>query len=344
MSTHIGSPPPTKAQSSTRVGVRSKRVGASVRTILRSYVSLLALLAVIVGYFSVTAPGFATTDNFLLILESSAPLLVVSIGLTVVMLAGGFDLSIGGVLALSSVVMAQLIVSGWPAAVAIAVVVIGGAGYGAVFNGVPVARLKVNFFVITLGSLALTNGLALKIAGGASIPLYDSELLRQIGSGRAAGISISVLVALGILMLAFVIARHTGFGRMIYAVGGNAEAARLSGINVLAIRISAYAIGSGLAAVGGVLLSGRLASASPESGEAVFLSAAAAVLIGGTSFAGGSGSVFGTFLGVLFLGVLANGLLVSGTSVLWQGVVTGAVLIASAILDRARRQGGYGGH
>lgn len=305
------------------------------------YASLFALLVGMVVFFTVSESQFATTENVLSILETSAPLLVVSVGLTIVMLAGGFDLSIAGVVPLASVVLAKFLEGGLPVLVAIVVVVGGGLLYGAVMNGLPVARLKVNFFVITLGSLALTEGLALAISQGSSVPLYDQTLLRDIGSGRVGGIPIPVIIAGTILALAFWVTRYTGFGRMLYAVGGNAEAARLAGINVLAVRIAGYAIGSGLAATGGVLLSGRLAAGSPDVGQDIFLSATAAVLIGGTSFAGGSGGMAGTFFGVVFLGTLANGLLISGISVLWQGVVTGGVLIASAILDRLR--GGAGG-
>jgi ribose transport system permease protein len=142
-----------------------------------------------------------------------------------------------------------------------------------------------------------------------------------------------------VFVLAVVVTRYTGYGRMLYAVGGNQEAARLAGINVRMVRLSTYAISAGLAAFAGVIEAGRLAAASPDADQGIEFSAAAAALLGGTSFVGGIGSVIGTFLGVLFLGVLKNGLIISSISVYWQGVITGGVLFASVLIDRLRRRG-----
>ena len=163
-------------------------------------------------------------------------------------------------------------------------------------------------------------------------------LLRSIGSGTMAGVPWPVVIAVTVLVLALVVTRYTGYGRMIYAVGGNEEAARLSGINTTAIRVSAYGICAGLAALAGTMEAGRLASASPDAQSGIALTAAAAVLVGGTSFVGGSGGMFGTFLGALFLGVVSNGLIISGTSAYWQGVISGTVLIIAVLIDRLRRR------
>ena len=147
-----------------------------------------------------------------------------------------------------------------------------------------------------------------------------------------------MLIAVTVLVLALIMTRYTGYGRMIYAVGGNEEAARLSGINTVAIRVSAYGICAGLAALAGAMEAGRLASAAPDAQSGIALTAAAAVLVGGTSFVGGVGGIFGTFLGALFLGVVSNGLIISGTSAYWQGVISGTVLIAAVLIDRMRRK------
>ena len=145
-------------------------------------------------------------------------------------------------------------------------------------------------------------------------------------------------MAAGIGLLATLVTRYTGYGRMVYAVGGNAEAARLAGINVVAIRISAYAICAGLAAFTGFLEAGRLAAAAPDTDTGIEFTAAAAVLLGGTSFVGGVGTMFGTFLGVLFLGVLQNGLIISSINIYYQNVITGAVLVLSVLIDRFRQR------
>jgi ribose transport system permease protein len=303
-----------------------------------NYVGVLTVLAGLIVFFSLSQSQFFTYDNFLTILETNAVLLVVSVGLTFTLLVGGFDLSIGGVLALSGVLLAKTIQDGWPLPLSIAVCVAGGVLFGAVVTGFPISKLGVNFFVVTLGAAFAARGIALVITDGASQGLYEESSLRQIGGGRVGSIPIPVLIALGILVAALVVTRYTGFGRMIYAVGGNTEAARLAGINVVGVRLAAYAISAGLAAWAGVMEAGRLAAAAPDTDTGIEFTAAAAVLLGGTSFVGGYGGMFGTFLGVVFLGVLQNGVIIAGISAYWQNVVTGGVLIASVLIDWVRRR------
>jgi ribose transport system permease protein len=312
-------------------------LGRRARQAAATYLGVGTMLLVLIAFFSISQPQFATYDNLINILQTNAVLLVVSVGLTLVMLAGGFDLSIGGFLALSGVILAKLLGAGVPTGVAIALVIGGAVLLGGAANGFTIAKLGVSFFVVTLGMLALTRGLALVITDGQTQGLYDETFLRTLSDGRVAGVPWSVVIAVLVLAAGFVVTRYSGFGRMIYAVGGNAEAARLAGINVVAIRIGVYAICAGLAALGGVMDAGRLAAAAPDAEQGIELTAAAAVLIGGTSFVGGSGGMFGTFLGTLFLGVLQNGLIIASISAYWQGVISGAVLIASVLIDRFRR-------
>jgi ribose transport system permease protein len=241
------------------------------------------------------------------------------------------------VLALSGVIVAKLLQAGVPTGVVMLIVVSAGVLFGALALGFPIARLGLSFFVVTLGALAFTRGLALVITNGSSIGLYEQSTLRTIGNGTVGTIPVPVIIAVAILIAALVVTRYTGYGRMIYAVGGNSEAARLAGINVVAIRLSAYALSAGLAALAGVMEAGRLAAAAPDTDQGIELTAAAAVLLGGTSFVGGQGGMFGTFLGVVFLGVLQNGLIIASISVYWQGVITGSVLFLSVLIDRFRR-------
>jgi ribose transport system permease protein len=335
---------PAQAQAGMerRPRIRFGEYGRRTRAAAMTYVGVLAVLIALIVYFAATQSEFTTYDNFINILETNGVLLIVSVGLTFALLVGGFDLSMGGVIAFGGVVMAKLIQHGVPTGAAIAVIVVGAFAFGLIGNGVPIAKLQLNFFVVTLGAWIALQGLALAVSQGAVQPLYNNKLIKQIGTLRYGNFPVSVMIALFVAAVAFVVLRYTGFGRMMYVVGGNAEAARLAGINVVAVRASAFGLCAMLAGVAAVVESGRLASASPLTDLNIALTAAAAVLLGGTSFTGGVGGVVGTLLGVAFLGVLQNGLILSSIQVYWQNVITGAVLILSVLLDQIRRRGRVG--
>jgi ribose transport system permease protein len=328
-------PAPAEADAERRIRVGESALRA--RTALLNYIGVLTVLVGLILFFGLKQPQFATFDNFINILETNSVLLILSVGLTFTLLVGGFDLSIGGVLALSGVLLYELLSAGVPTIPAILILVAAGVIWGATVTGLPIAALDVSFFVVTLGVLVATRGLAFVVTKGEVKGLYDEKLLRSVATGTVGKIPYDVIIAVGILVVAIVVTRYTGYGRMIYAVGGNTEAARLAGINVTAVRLSTYAISAGLAALSGCIEASRLAAASPDVDQGIEFSAAAAVLLGGTSFVGGIGTMFGTFLGVLFLGVLQNGLIIESISVYWQGVITGAVLFASVMIDRFRR-------
>jgi len=307
---------------------------------LGTYMGVGGVLLIAVVLLSATQPTFATLGNFTSILETNAALLIVAVGLTFVLIVGGFDLSVGGMLALTGVLLAKLIQGGIPPYLAMVLVVVAAVLLGLVTNGLLVGEIGLSFFVVTLGTMSLFRGTALLLTDGESQGLYDVEQIKTVGSGSLFGVPITILVAAIVLVAGFIVMRYTGYGRMLYAVGGNAQAARIAGIRVSAIRVSAYTICAGLAGLAGVLWTSRLVSASPTAAMGIELTAAAAVLLGGTSFAGGQGGIVGTLLGVLFLGVLSNGLTISGVSAFWQSVVTGAVLIIAVLLDhlRSRRE------
>lgn len=307
---------------------------------LTTYLGVGGVLIVASVLLAATQPTFGTFGNLIGILDTNASLLIVAVGLTFVLLVGGFDLSVGGMLALSGVGLALLIEAGVPPYLAMAIILVGAAIVGLATNGLLIGRIGLSFFVVTLGTMSVFRGTALLLTNGESIGLYNVPQVTQLGSGELVGIPISVWIALGVLVAALLVTRYSGFGRMLYAVGGNAEAARLSGINVRAVRAAAYTICAVLAALAGLIMAGRLASASPTAATGIELTAAAAVLLGGTSFAGGQGGMFGTLLGAMFLGVLANGLTISQVSSFWQGVVSGVVLIVAVLLDwlRIRRE------
>ena len=315
-------------------GLRLGRAAVSQR-----FFAVLVLLVVLVVVFSLTQERFFTSPNIKALLTSAAILWVVSIGLTFVMLAGGFDLSIGSMLALASVALGSFVNDvGVTPALAIVMTVAFGALLGGGINGVLVGPLGLSFLVVTLGTLILFRGV-LNLWSDTRTEQVVSPLLDSLAFDDLLGVPVPVWIMAGTFLLALYVQRSTYFGRDVYAVGGNADAARLSGVRVGRTIIAVYAISGALAAFGGVLQTARIGAASPQVGESVLFDAAAAVLLGGTSFAGGVGGVGGTAIGVLFLATLQNGLSVSGVASFWQQIITGAILIAAILLDRIQRHG-----
>lgn len=303
---------------------------------VNQYVGVLTVLALAVVVLAVTQEQFLTLRNLVNIAETNAVLLVVATGLTFVLLVGGIDLSVGGTIALTAVLLYELTDRGVPAPVAVVVVVSVAFALGFLVNGLLIGWVGLSFLVVTIGTASAFRGIASVRSGGQSQSLFAQQLLIDFGSGRVVGVPLIVVVALVVLLLGIVVLRYTGFGRMIYATGGNPEAARFAGINVSLVRVSVYGICAGLAGLAAVLDASRLTSASPNAATGIELTAGAAVLLGGTSFTGGRGSLLGTLLGVAFLGVLQNGLTLAGISPFWSGIVSGTVLIAAIFVDRVR--------
>jgi ribose transport system permease protein len=306
-----------------------------VRHALDTYAGVGGVLVLLCVYLSLTQDVFLTWNNWLTILEANAVVLVVAVGLTFVLLNGGIDLSLGGIMALSGVIMSELIVNGWSTWVAI-LAVIGLATLCGLLNGVLIGKVGLSFLVVTLGTGQAFRGIAQVRTGGQTQSLFEVPLIRDINEGELLGIPWLVWISLVVLGTGILVLRYTGFGRMVYACGGNREAARLAGINVTAVAISVFVIAGFLAGMASVMDSSRLLGASPTAATGIELTAAAAVLLGGTSFMGGRGTLLGTLLGVLFLGVLSNGITLAGISPFWYGIVSGVVLISAVLLDRMR--------
>ena len=272
------------------------------------YFAVLVLLVLLIVGFTLTQERFFTSGNIKALLTSAAILWVVSIGLTFVMLAGGFDLSIGSMVALSSIALGAFVNDlGVTPALAIVLTLAFGAVIGGAVNGMLVGVLGLSFLVVTLGTLILFRGV-LNLWSDTRTEQVVSPLLDSLAFDDLLRIPIPVWIMLGTFLVALYVQRSTYFGRDVYAVGGNADAARLSGVRVGRTLIAVYAVSGLLAAFGGVLQTARIGAASPLVGESVLFDAAAAVLLGGTSFAGGVGGVGGTAVGVLFLATLQNGL------------------------------------
>jgi ribose transport system permease protein len=300
---------------------------------------VLVLLVLMIAFFSFTQPQFLSGANFSAILTASSILWIAAMGLTFVMLSGGFDLSIGSMLALAGIALGWFLNDmGMPVGLAIIATVALGVVLGGLVNGFLIGKLGLSFLVVTLGSLILFRGLT-NFWSGSKTTQINSSFLDALAFGSTLGVPNPVWVMLATFLVMLYVQKFTFFGRDIYAVGGNIEAARLSGIRTSRTVIAVYAISAGLAALAAVMQDARIGAASPQVGDNLVFAAAAAVLLGGTAFSGGVGGVSGTVVGVLFLGVLQNGLAVSGVASYWQQIITGLILIGAITLDYVQRKG-----
>lgn len=284
----------------------------------------------------VATPHFLTAANLLNVIEQSAIIGVVAVGMTFVILTGGIDLSVGSIVALSGVLFGLAAHAGMSPLLAALIAVSAGVACG-VLNGAVITLGTLPPFIATLGMMSVARGVALMLSDGRPISGFPAGF-RSIATSRAAGIPLSALIMLATYLVAHFILTRTVVGRYVYAVGGSEEAARLSGVNVRAVKGLAYAISGGLSAVTSLLLIARLDSAQPIAGMAYELDAIAAVVIGGASLLGGSGSVLGTLVGALIMAVLRNGLNLLGISSYVQQVAIGVVIVAAVLVDMALRR------
>ncbi len=297
-------------------------------------VGLAGAFVLFCAFLAVATPNhaFLTGQNLLNVLLQISVNTVLATGMTLVILTAGIDLSVGSVVAFGGVVGADLAARGTPVPVAAAVALGAGALVG-LANGAAVVFLRVAPFIATLASMTAIRGLAFLYTGGQSVGgLSDSFTFW--GTARVGPVPLPVLLtALVVLATAFLLARTT-FGRHVYAVGGNEEAARLSGVRVGRVKLLVYGGMGFLAALGGLVLAARLGTGDPKAGDLFELNAIAAVVVGGCSLMGGRGTLWGTVLGALVIGVLDNGLVLLDVSTYWQKVVKGAVILAAVALDR----------
>jgi ribose transport system permease protein len=303
------------------------------------FLAVLLFLIVLFVFFSATQDRFLSEQNIKNLLTSVAILWVVAMGLTFVLISAGFDLSVGSMVALAGIFLALFYNTlGMPAVPAVLCTILVGAALGGGINGFLVGRIGLSFLVVTLGTLILFRGLV-NIISETRTESVDSQFVEEIGFGEVLGLPTPIWIMLGTFLIALFVLRRTYFGRDVYAVGGNPEAARVSGVRVAWTIMAVYGISGACAALAGVMQVGRIGAASPLVGETVLFDAAAAVLLGGTSFTGGVGGVGGTAVGVLFIGVLQNGLGIAGVPAFWQQAVIGSILIVAVFLDKIQREG-----
>ena len=313
---------------------------------LKRFHSLIALL-LMVCVFGILGDGFFSWDNLWTVMRQISVNICLSVGMTLVILTGGIDLSVGSILALSGATTAGLLKFGIEleavnlyigftvVGAALGGILLGG-GLG-LFNGLMITRFRVPPFVATLAMLTIARGLTKLYTGGEAITGLG-DAFAQIGSGTILGIPNQVWLAMITVTVAIVLLKKTRFGRHVYAVGGNEEAAKLSGLNIKRIKLMVYTLAGALAAVGGLIVTSRLNSATPIAGEGYELDSIAAVVIGGTSLSGGRGSIQGTVLGALIIGVLNSGLVILGVDPFWQKVIKGFVILLAVSFDRWEKE------
>ncbi len=296
---------------------------------------LTGFLVSIIIYFTTRDSSFLSRENGLNILVNASVIGIVSLGQVLTIISGGFDLSVSGTVPLGSVVFAILVNRGWGILPAVGGVLAVGAVCGLV-NGLLVAKANINPLIATLGTLSVTGGIALTIANGLQIPFVDPSagvLAEQSLFGVNNHVWILILLSIAI----FLVLRYTVFGRYLYAVGGNREAARLGGVRVSAVTTGVYICSAMLASLAGAVLASQLLTGSGTVGTGSALLSIAAVILGGASLAGGVGGVPGTLIGVLILGTLANGMAIISVPSFYQTIATGLVLLLAVGVSQARQ-------
>jgi ribose transport system permease protein len=300
---------------------------------LQKYGPFLALIAVCIG-LAFLSPNFLSVSNSFDVMRQVSINAVIAFGMTLTILLGGIDLSVGSILAVSSVLAAMIMKGGHGAGLAAGIALLAGAAMGSL-NGVVIAKGNVAPFIATLGTMTLLRGAALVLSNGSPISGFPSQLFAMLGGGYVARlIPVPVVLMLAMFAVVWFVLTRTVFGRHVYATGGNAEAAKLSGVNIDRVQILVYTVSGAMAALAGVILTSRLDSAQPTAGAGYELDAITAVVLGGTSLAGGRGWIFGTLVGALLIGVLNNGLNLLGVSAFYQQVVKGSVILLAVLLDR----------
>ena len=288
-------------------------------------------LAVLCAILWILTPYFLTVSNLLNIAEQTSINAIVAVGMTFVILSGGIDLSVGSIVALSGVVLGAALQSGQPLPVALVLAAAVGLACG-LGNGALVSWGGLPPFIVTLGTMSIARGAALLFTEGRPVSGFDPGF-RMLATGRVAFIPAPVIATILVYAIAHFVLTRTTFGRYVYAIGGNEEATRLSGVAIRFHKTMIYGVSGLMSAIAAIILTARLNSAQPIAGMMYELDAIAATVIGGTSLSGGSGSLAGTLVGALIMGVLRNGLNLLGVSSFLQQIVIGAVIVVAVLLD-----------
>jgi ribose transport system permease protein len=327
-----------------QAGVRQTGLfGSEARQKLLAFASLILLLI----YFSFASPAFMQTDNMINILQATAVNGVLAIACTFIIITAGIDLSVGTLMTFTAV-MAGVFLTYWglPMWTGVVAALATGALAGAI-SGTLIAKLKIPPFIATLGMMQAWKGLSLVVSGDRPIYFTDTENFYRISQDSLIGyvlpwlpIPNAGLILLALAIVSSIVLKSTALGRYTYAIGSNEEAVRLSGVNVDAWKIAIYSMGGAICGIAGLLLASRINSAQPALGQGYELDAIAAVVIGGTSLSGGTGTILGTIIGAFIMSVLTNGLRILSVAQEWQFVVTGVIIILAVYTDILRRKRG----
>lgn len=297
---------------------------------------ILVILLVFIVIITMVNPTFISLANMTNVFRSAGFTLITALGMTFVIIVGGLDLSVGSVYCLSGTISAMALVNGVPVAPAILIGILVGVACGA-FNGIIIVGMNIPPLITTLGMMYIARGIVYVLTMGVPVYPLPAEFKAVEQTKVFDVIPVVVLIAAVLAVIAHVILRHTPLGRAVYAVGGNPDAAKVSGINIKKTKMFAYMLIGGLAGLSGILMTSRLGSAQATSGTGFEMTVIAATIIGGTSNYGGVGTVAGTVLGAIFMEVLTNCLTLMRISVYWQNIVIGAILIGAVAIDTYRR-------
>ncbi len=296
---------------------------------------LLALIVLII-FVSILSPSFLSLTNLMNLMRQVSTNALIAFGMTFVIITGGIDLSVGSTLALSSAIMAGMIVNGIDPLIAMTVSLIAGFVLGAV-NGLLITKGKLVPFIATLATMTIYRGTTLVLTDGKPITGLDETFIFQfMGRGYFFGIPFPIVITLVVFALLFLLLHKMSFGRKTFAIGGNEKASFIAGVKSNKIKIFVYSISGVLASLAGIILTSRLNSAQPTAGESYEMDAIASVVLGGTSMSGGKGRIFGTLIGALIIGTLNNGLNLLGVSTFYQQIVKGIVIIIAVLIDRRK--------
>ncbi|MDF0554388.1 ribose ABC transporter permease [Kamptonema sp. UHCC 0994] len=318
------------------------RSRASKAQAWRNFIQVAGILPILVGIciiFSIVTPNFLSLGNLINVIRQASINIVLATGMTFVILTGGIDLSVGSILGVTAVV--GVLVSLIPGAglLAVPAALLAGAGLG-LLNGSLIAYLGLPPFIVTLGSYTALRGVAYLVANGTTV-INRNLNFAWVGNNYLGPLPWLVIIAFLAVLVSWFVLRRTVLGRHIYAVGGNARAARLTGIKVNRVLLFVYGVSGLLSGLGGIMSASRLYSATGMLGQGYELDAIAAVILGGTSFTGGIGTIWGTLLGALIIALLNNGLTLMNVSFFWQLVVKGLVIIIAVTIDKLRTRSSF---
>lgn len=314
------------------------KISHAITRYVKENMGILIGLMVLCIVISLINPDFLSTNNLMNVLRQVSTNMYLAIAMTMVIILGGIDLSVGSIIAVTGVVTTMLIaLAGFPVWIAVIAGLLVGMLFGA-FNGYVVATTIIPPFIVTLATMNIARGAAYVLSDGKPIRVM-SDSFNTIGSGYVGDlIPLPVIYLIVFILIAYLIMNKTKLGRYMYAVGGNSEAAKYAGINIKKIKLFAYTFSGLMAGVAGVVLSSRMFSGQPTAGNMAELDAIAAVVLGGTSMTGGSGRIGGTIIGALIIGVLSNGLNLMGVSSFWQYVVKGVVILVAVYADVVKKK------